>query len=646
MKVNLAATSINQTPLDLEGNANRIQRAVEEAFSRGAQLVCTPELCLTGYGCEDRFLSPAMRRRAMSTLKMLIREVSDGFEGIWTVGLPIRYRNGVYNCVAVVQNSNLKALIPKKHLANDGIHYEARWFKAWPEGRVVEVETPMGTIPMGDIVLETADGLRIGFEICEDAWSASRPGPELAKRGVDVIMNPSASHFSFGKQHVRRRFVVDGSRSYGVGYVYASLLGNESGRIIYDGSAMIAEGGTLMGEVPRFSHRDYEVVCRRIDVDRLRMNRTERRSFRPSDDVETNAVRLTGLGNPPDVHVQSERAAWEDSNHLKEEEFTRAVSLGLFDYLRKSSAAGYVVSLSGGVDSSATSVLVHTMQALAVEELGDLYTDRVGKTVDPVLTTIYQPTHTSSSTSRELAESLAEEIGSRHLVLDVDDVVEAYEELVGSALDLDWNWEAHDVELQNIQARSRAPSAWMVANALDSILLAPSNRSEASVGYATMDGDTCGGLSPLAGIDKAFLRKWLRWMETEAPMGIDPYPCLSGVNEREPTAELRPEEFEQTDESDLMPYAVLDRIERAFVRDRKSPIEIRDLLLEEDIDREDANDFVERFFDLWCRNQWKRERYAPSFHLDDENVDPKTGCRFPILSSGYEQELVEMRGSS
>src|SRR5476651_369814 len=120
------------------------------------------------------------------------------------------------------------------------------------------------------------------------------------------------------------------------------------------------------------------------------------------------------------------------------------------------------------------------------------------------------------------------------------------------------SWKTDDIALQNIQARVRSPGIWMVANLQNALLLATSNRSEAAVGYATMDGDTAGGLSPIAGIDKAFLRRWLVWLEQQGPLGIGPIPELAAVNAQAPTAELRPPSATQTDEADLMPYEILD----------------------------------------------------------------------------------------
>jgi len=201
------------------------------------------------------------------------------------------------------------------------------------------------------------------------------------------------------------------------------------------------------------------------------------------------------------------------------------------------------------------------------------------------------------------------------------------------------------VALQNIQARVRAPGVWMLANITGGLLVSTSNRSEAAVGYATMDGDTSGGIAPIAGIDKAYLRRWLVWVERQGPAGLGPIPALAAVNAQAPTAELRPAAAGQTDEADLMPYDVLDAIERFAIRDKQTPVEAwqRLAVMFPGHAALQLAAWTERFFTLWSRNQWKRERYAPSFHLDDENLDPKTWCRFPILSGGFARELAELR---
>ena len=151
---------------------------------------------------------------------------------------------------------------------------------------------------------------------------------------------------------------------------------------------------------------------------------------------------------------------------------------------------------------------------------------------------------------------------------------------------------------------------------------------------------------PIAGIDKAFLRRWLRWMETHGPGGHRPAPGARGGQRAGADRRAAPADAKQTDEDDLMPYDLLDAIERAAIRDKQTPARSLPADAQPQFPQytpQQLATWVERFFRLWCRNQWKRERYAPSFHLDDENLDPKTWCRFPILSGGFERELIELK---
>jgi NAD+ synthase (glutamine-hydrolysing) len=345
----------------------------------------------------------------------------------------------------------------------------------------------------------------------------------------------------------------------------------------------------------------------------------------------------------------------ESPSLSKHEEFTRSVTLGLFDYLRKSRSEGFVVSLSGGVDSSAASCLVALMVERACNELG--FPDfkkklsyiswmknikNESQVMKRLLGCVYQRAANSSKVTHDAAAGLAKELGADFFDIDISKLVAEYESLISKATGITLSWKEHDIPLQNIQARVRSPSVWLLTNLRKALLLSTSNRSEAAVGYTTMDGDSSGGLSPLGGIDKAYVRTWLEWLEKEGPQGLSTYPSLKRVNVQAPTAELRPQKDKQTDEKDLMPYEVLDTIERYAIRDKLLPEDVLIRIAEQYKTRfkeEDLRSWVVRFFKLWSANQWKRERYAPSFHLDDESLDPKSWCRFPILSGGYAEEL-------
>jgi len=651
-RLRLGAGILNQTPLDWEGNTNRILEAIHLARQKDVHILCLPELCITGYGCEDMFLAPHVWRTSWEMLQKIVPE-TEGM--IVSVGLPLFVTNGVYNAACVMSHGRIVGFVAKQHLAGDGLHYEPRWFRAWPAETTSEFYADGQSWPIGDLLFD-CDSVRIGFEICEDAWVAGRPGHRMAECGVDIILNPSASHFAFGKHEIRKRFVLEGSRSFGVSYVYANLIGNEAGRAIYDGGALIASGGDMIAAGPRFRFEETDVVAADVDVDLTRARRAGIHSMAAhvNEDIFDRMIPIPGKFVRVDSPLESPLELLTES---KVDEFTQVIALALFDYLRKSRSWGFVVSMSGGADSSACAVLIRSMVERGIHELGLVefkarlsYIPKLqeASTVEALMHLLfagmYQSTQNSSEVTRNAAEQVTRGVGGNYFEISVDEIVQRYTTAIEQTIDRKLTWQQDDIALQNIQARTRSPSVWMLTNIRNALLLSTSNRSEAAVGYATMDGDTSGGLSPIAGIDKAFLREWLRIVEIDGSAGVKPVSALHLVNAQQPTAELRPSEFEQTDEGDLMPYPLLDHIERLAIRDKLSPAEIMETLEREHPEYSGCQltTWVRRFFILWSRNQWKRERYAPSFHVDDKNLDPKTWCRFPILSGGFQYELARL----
>jgi len=682
-RIRIAAAALNQTPMAWNSNAKHIRSAIAAARGSEVSILCLPELAITGYGCEDMFFSAGVLQTAAEQLRQLLPDMKDM---IVVLGLPLFHEGAIYNAAAVVCNGQLQGLVCKQHLAGDGIHYEPRWFRRWPAGMVGATEIGGREYPIGDLLFQLGD-VRIGLEICRDAWVANRTGANLSQRGADILLNPSASHFAFAKQQIRERFVLEGSRAFCISYAYANLLGNEAGRSIYDGGTLIATGGKMIARGPRFSFTDWLITAAVVDVDCTRRMRAE--SF-PHDvsrqkNSESGGLVTADFSYPPTteqvghttfasnanpIPTTPSQSSWEAGTHQKAEEFACSVPLALFDYLRKSHSRGLVVSLSGGVDSAAVTVMVHLMVQLGCRELGArMFAEKLSqirsllaaagnaesakafsrvqsqRLVRQLLTCVYQATRNSGPVTQNASEVVAEATGAEYIKWNIDAMVDQYVSAVSSAIDQPIDWSTDDVALQNIQARARGPGIWLLANLRNALLLTTSNRSEAAVGYATMDGDTCGGLAPIAGIDKAYLLEWMQWMERIGPDGIGPLPELSVVNDQKPTAELRPPAESQTDEGDLMPYRVLDSIERAAIRDKLLPVDVFEAVrpLFDQYSTAQIGVWVERFFQLWCRNQWKRERYAPSFHLDDENLDPKSWCRFPILNSGFEKELADLR---
>lgn len=699
----VAGATLNQTPLDWKGNHANMVEAIRRARDARVQVLCLPELCVSGYGCEDAFHGEWVAEQALESLRLLLPET----KGLAVaVGLPVLHRNRLYNCAALLADGHLAGFSAKKSLAGQGVYYEPRWFTPWPVGLTDEHPAFGEPTPIGDLIFNLGaetGGVRLGFEICEDAWNRQGSGNGLSAQ-ADLWLNPSASHFTFDKYQTIREIVSEGSRQAKGAYLYANLLGNESGRLIFDGTVLVASNGTILAENSHFSFQPVNLVTATVD---LRANLLEHRretragttnhgatnygaanygaangggghANRPPREISVPFTPVTSP--PPGQQPQGQPVVAMG----KEEAFARAVSLGLWDYLRKSRNQGFALSISGGVDSASVAVLCWTMVRLALAELGakgfaaamphlrDIpgFSDKdngqdggqgnsqdggersdtakyAREWVERLLLTVYQGGENSSDTTRMAARQVAEAIGCKHMEVEIQPLVEAYERMAEQALGRPLNWETDDIPRQNIQARVRSPGIWLLANLQGRLLLCTSNRSEIGVGYATMDGDTSGGLAPIAGANKTFLRAWLRWMETSGLPELEPLPALAAVNSQTPTAELRPPEQEQQDEKDLMPYPVLDSIEQLAIRDRMAPVDVWRTLLAnpprgfsgENLPPRQAAEYVDTFFRLWSRTQWKRERLAPSFHLDDENLDPRTWCRFPILAGGYEMEL-------
>ena len=610
----LAVASLNQTPLDWRGNADRIRRAMSIARDKGVHVLALPELAISGYGCEDMFLHRETWDKSLQSLFDLLPETR-GL--VTTLGLPLRVGGSTFNAVAVVADGDLLGFICKQHAGFSGTNYDARWFSPWPVHSRFELELNGQSFPVGDLTF-MFDGVRLGVEFCDLPDDNIVETLLVPERNCAIVINPSVSCCQLEKFPKRRHFLQQRSMTLNAAYITANQLGVESCGMIYDGSAFVISRGEVLAQTKRFSFADIQMAV----ADKT--------------DGQTNDI-------PDDEPF---------------DDFAHVISLGMLDYMRKTRAGGLTLSLSGGADSAAIATLVWLGVQFAVHELGldgfiaryrDVKNIDKAKSVNDImtklLTTVYQRTQNSSDTTYHAARTLAKAISATFYEFDVEPIVQAYTQMVEQQIGRPLTWETDDIPLQNIQARVRVPGVWMLANLSGSLLLSTGNRSEAAVGYTTMDGDTCGGLAPLSGIDKHFLRNWLRWMEqngatltSEQRLSL---PELKVINEQKPTAELRPPKHcadgtlaLQTDEDDLMPYEILNAIEGFFARDQLSQAEILVRLEEKFTNHtnEQLSAWLERFFQPWHRSQWKREKSAPGFHIADYNLSPRSFFRFPVIS--------------
>ncbi|WCL48433.1 NAD(+) synthase [Leptospira sp. GIMC2001] len=637
----IACVSLNTTALDLEGNFLLHTKVLEDSSIDQASIVLFPELSLSGYGCEDAFYRPDLWRKCQRSIVKLLPFTKNR---VVVVGAPVFYSPYLYNASIILYNQKIIGIVPKKNLANTGIHYEKRWFTEWQD-HITDISLDWENISgseeeifednllMGDLSFFW-NGLRFGLEICEDSWVVNRPSHSLSEVGADLILCPGASHFAFGKYNTRSRIFLEGSRAQSNVFAFANLVGNESGRAIFDGGNIIAKSGEAIGIGKRLNFESTQILTANIDLDDIQNNRSanhRRSKIKLDDNLYPMEISLAGSPFRKNLFPSQsyDKIPQEDRYSI----FTDAVTLGLFDYLRKSKTKGFTLSLSGGADSSSIAILVSVMEKEVRKSLGDKFWESLNFTT-PLLTTIYQKTKNNTDITQSIAKSLADALATEHHEIEIDAEVDLMVNSISKTLGRTLNWTDDGIALQNIQARVRSPLVWLLANTKNHLLLSTGNRSEASVGYTTMDGDSSGSIAPITGVSKKFILEWLHYIGSGSDSRIQASNALSELLTTKPSAELKPLEDEQEDEKDLMPYPILQEIEYHFVKKGRSKEQILSFL-QNQFDTYSANElqkFIDRFIFLFKASQWKRERLPISFHLDEYGLDPKTSFRYPILS--------------
>ena len=614
MKIKLASSNLNQTPLNWKRNYRNIKTSINESINNKIEILCLPELATTGYGCQDLFFSNWLIKKS-DELLIKISKLCKSITVI--IGHPLIFKGKIYNSCCIIRDCKILGFFVKSNLPNDGIHYEKRWFEPWILGKKDEIKFENKKYPIGTIEIKYNKKITLGFEICRDSWDKERPANYIKSNNYLIIFNPIASHYAFKKFEFRRNQVIQSSKNFNCTYMSVNLLGNESGKVIFEGDTILSQKGKLLDISKRFSFKNYLLNCYEIDL--------------VNDKKIFNYKKLNEF-----------------------EEFINAFSLAIVDYLSKSNSNGYALSLSGGLDSSSIAILIYEMIKRYIIEMGKEKTLKrfnlnkidFSKNINQnaknickkIFFTAYQKTKNSSKLTFKSANNIAKFIGSTHYTWSIDDEIDSIIEKISTQTKVKYNWEKNDIALQNIQARVRSPFIWFIANTNNLLLLSTSNRNESSVGYSTMDGDSSGSIAPIAGVDKIFLRDLLTYLLKKYD-----YEPISNVLSLKPSAELKPLKFNQQDEKDLMSYRLLSKIERYAVKDKLSPKEIIIKMKGyKKYSNKDLVNSIKIFFTLFGKNQWKRERTAPSFHFDEYSVDSSSWLRMPILSNNFREEIENL----
>jgi NAD+ synthase (glutamine-hydrolysing) len=551
----LALVQLNTVVGDLAGNRERILARLDEARAAGAELVLFPELAVTGYPPEDLLLRPGFIRAAEASL----RELAGSVRGLVAlVGTPWFDRD-LANACAVLADGEVKGVYRKRFLPNYGVFDEDRYFA-----------------PGRDLLVLDVAGVLVGPTVCEDVWQPGPPATDLALAGAQLIANVSASPFHVGKEREREEMLVTRARDNACYLAFCNLVGGQD-ELIFDGhSVVLDDEGRVLARAPGFEEALLVVDLDPTEVIGRRLSDSRRRALareRGVPAVET--IRLeVAAGARDGRRVEPRVEPFADDL----EQMRRALVLGLRDYVEKNGFGQVVAGVSGGIDSAVTA-------ALAVEAVG---AQRVH--------CVSMPSRFTSAGTRKDAARLAESLGVDFLELEIDPVVAALESVLAGP----FAGRPRDLTEENLQARVRGVLLMALSNKNGWLVLTTGNKSELSVGYATLYGDMAGGFAVLKDVYKTDVFRLARRLNERAGRELLP----ESIIERPPSAELRPD---QLDEDSLPPYAQLDLVLKAYVEDDRSLEELR-------TDGYD-HDVVERAVALVDRAEYKRRQAPPGVKL-------------------------------
>lgn len=497
--VTVAAAVPSVRVADTEFNLRAIECQVARAEGMGVEVMCFPELSLTGYSCQDLFGSQLLVDKAEEALLQLL-DFTRKLDVISIVGMPVAAGGLLLNCAVVVQKGCLLGIVPKTYLPNYNEFYEKRWFASARDLRPTEICLAGNTIVVSPEpkVFATGDGMRFGIEVCEDVWSPVPPSDNLALAGADVVFNLSASNELIGKHAYLKSLLAQQSARTMCGYVYAGCgFGESTQDVVYGGNAMVYENGRLLCEGNRFS-LEPQLLVTQVDVDRLRSERRANTTF-------VNASRSASASVVQAKPVESRDFVFlRDVNPLPFipkgddmadscEEILNIQTLGLVQRLAHTKSRNVVVGISGGLDSTlALLVCVRAFDKLKLDRRGI-----IGVTMPGFGTT--DRTHSN-------AVSLMQSLGVTQREISIAASVERH------FLDIGHNMDVHDVTYENSQARERTQILMDLSNELGGFVVGTGDLSELALGWATYNGDHISMYGVNAGVPKTLIRHLVRYV--------------------------------------------------------------------------------------------------------------------------------------
>jgi NAD+ synthase (glutamine-hydrolysing) len=553
--VRIGLAQINTTVGDLAGNTHKILGYIGRAREMGVDLVAFPELAVTGYPPEDLLLKPEFIQENLERLQEIVANT----RSLTAVVGFVDRADDIYNAAAVIHDGVLAGVYHKAYLPNYGVFDEDRYFQAG-------TEYPVFTL--GSTV--------VGVNICEDIWHPTGPSERQALAGgAEVIVNIAASPYHAGKGRFRERMLATRAADNVVVVAFCNLVGGQD-ELVFDGNSMIFDQrGELLARGESFEE---DLIIADLDLEsifrqRLRDPRRRKEKLAQTGEEAVERIPLPSTEGGEEKPSLPPRVTRE-LGHL--EEIYRALVLGTRDYVLKNGFRKAVIGLSGGIDSSLTTTIA--ADALGRESV-------VG---------VFMPSCYSSPESHADAQELARNLGIQLMIVPIDGAFQAYLGMLDEA----FKGRERDVTEENLQARIRGNILMALSNKFGWLVLTTGNKSEMSVGYATLYGDMAGGFAVIKDVPKTLVYELARYRNSLGP--VIPERVLA----KAPTAELRPN---QRDEDSLPPYAILDPILQAYVEEDRSLAEI--------VARGFDQRVVQETMAMVDRSEYKRRQAPPGIKI-------------------------------
>ena len=552
----LALCQLNPTVGDIAANEAAIAAALEDARDRGAELAIFGELAVTGYPPEDLLYKEHFLRDARAAIDRLAAH-TQGLVAL--VGFPERAAD-VHNAAAVLADGRLAGVYRKIRLPNYGVFDEQRYFQAGTAG---------GLIGFGEH--------RVGITICEDIWQPGSPCSELALAGATLIVNLSASPYHAGKGLERELMVTQRAREHAAAFAFCALVGGQD-ELVFDGHSFVVDhNGALLARAAQFEE---ELLICEVDLGAPDAERRRSSGHRAPIRGGAPTVELLASFPPPPPPRPPEAPATRIAPLLEPvaAEIYAALCCGLRDYLGKNGFAHVVLGLSGGIDSALVATIA--VDALTPEKVS----------------VVVMPSPFSSGETQADARRLAATLAVDAIELPIGEVMAAYDALLAerfAGLDA-------DLTEENLQARIRGNLMMALSNKFGWLVLTTGNKSEMSVGYSTLYGDSAGGFAVIKDIEKTLVYRLARWRNENGA------PIPPSIIERAPSAELRPG---QRDEDSLPPYDTLDAILRGYVEEDRG----REQLIARGLPAQ----AIDQVIALVDRAEYKRRQAPPGIKITE-----------------------------